>query len=108
MQNYLEGKRNKMKHLYWQNEKPMYACVFITKFNGEYNLWKFCWEPGEHDDEDSIPFYLAWTNIDGDTWDDIEECTFDEYLILEILPTMEEVHKQFVKSMLTKMEGKKE
>ena len=40
-------------------------------------------------------WYLVWTNQDGDEWDDINECDFDEYLILEILPTMDEVHKKW-------------
>lgn len=93
-----------MENLSWQKEKPDYACVFLTRYNGEYNIWKFVWELGEPpetaEDQESKYYYLAWTDKDGDEWDDIEECTFDEYLILEILPTMEEVHKQWTEAML--------
>ena len=83
----------------WTQQKPDYACIFVTKHSGEYNIWRFCWEIGEPPedatDDDTIYWYLAWTNQDGDEWDDIAECDFDEYLILEILPTMDEVHKQW-------------
>ncbi|MCK9209243.1 MAG: hypothetical protein M0P61_00265 [Ignavibacteriaceae bacterium] len=92
-----------MENLLWQKEKPNYACVFLTRYNGEYNLWKFVWEPGEppetEHDEESRYYYLAWTDKDGDTWDDIEECTYDEYLVLEKLPTMEQVHEQYIESL---------
>jgi hypothetical protein len=93
----------------WQKEKPDYACIFVTKHNSEYNIWRFAWEQGEPTDEDiknlkegeeeTRFYYLAWLTQDGDEWDDISECDFDEYLILEKLPTMEEVHKQWVESL---------
>lgn len=84
----------------WTQTKPDYACIFVTKHNSEYNIWRFCWEIGEPPedatDDDMVYWYLAWTNQDGDEWDDITECDFDEYLVLEILPTMDEVHKQWI------------
>lgn len=84
----------------WTQQKPDYACIFVTKHSSEYNIWRFCWEIGEPpedatDTDDTVHWYLAWTNQDGDEWDDIAECDFDEYLILEILPTMDEAHKQW-------------
>ena len=84
----------------WTQQKPDYACIFVTKHSSEYNIWRFCWEIGEPpedaiDTDETVYWYLAWTNQDGDEWDDIAECDFDEYLILEILPTMDEVHKQW-------------
>uniref|UniRef100_A0A6M3KZ22 Uncharacterized protein n=1 Tax=viral metagenome TaxID=1070528 RepID=A0A6M3KZ22_9ZZZZ len=83
----------------WTKQKPDYACIFLTKENDAYNIWKFCWEigdPPDNADEDAIYWYLAWADQDGDEWGDIAECDFDEYLILEILPTMDEVHKQWI------------
>jgi len=89
---------------FWTKEKPDFACVFLTRHKivtkkdeyFDYNLWRFDWEPGESpedssdDNENVIYYYLAWTDGDGDEWDDISECDYDEYLILEILPTLEE------------------
>ncbi|MFA7360786.1 MAG: hypothetical protein WC139_07090 [Candidatus Kapaibacterium sp.] len=96
-------------NLSWQKEKPDYACVFLTRYNGvpvEFNLWKFVWELGEPpetaEDQEAKYYYLAWTDKDGDEWDDIDECTYDEYLVLEKLPTEEEVHQQFINSMKIK------
>ena len=84
----------------WTQQKPDYACIFVTKHSGEYNIWRFCWEIGEPpedetDTDETVYWYLAWTNQDGDEWDDIAECDFDEYLILELLPTMDKAHKQW-------------
>lgn len=95
-----------MEKLNWQKEKPDYACVFFTKHKYkeefEYNIWRFMWEytePLEDDDSETRHYYLAWINNEGDEWDDIEECNYDEYLVIEILPTMEEVHRDWIKSM---------
>lgn len=87
----------------WSKEKPDYACIFLTKHNSEYNLWRFCWQIGEpsEDTKGEAPYwYLAWTDQDGNEWDDISECNFDEYLILEILPTMEEAKKQWMEKQI--------
>jgi hypothetical protein len=89
----------------WQKEKPDYACVFLTRHNGEYSLWQFVWEIGEppenepRTDEESKYYYLAWVTNDGDEWDDIADCNFDEYLVLGKLKTMDEVHKEWIQSM---------
>ena len=32
------------EELKWQKEKPDYACVFLTRHNGNYELWRFSWE----------------------------------------------------------------
>lgn len=89
----------------WQKEKPDYACIFVTKHNDTFNSWQFAWEQGEHDEKDLKEgeeetrfYYLAWLTNDGDGWDDIFECDFDEYLVLQKLPTMEEVHQEWIKS----------
>lgn len=92
----------------WVAERPDYACVFVGKrtFKGqpEYSLWEFVWHQGEGDfeaedfreTEDTIHYYLAWTYTDGDEWDDIEECNFDEYLVIAKRPTMDEVHAETI------------
>ena len=92
----------------WQKEKPDYACVFLTRHKDkerfEYDIWEFAWTQGEPpedrggDEDETRYYYLAWTDKDGEEWDDIKDCQFDEYLIIEILPTMEEVHQEWVKS----------
>ena len=88
----------------WQKEKPDFACVFVTRYEGEYNLWRFTWEKGDPpekatDEEETVYWYLAWNTNDGDEWDDINECDFDEYLVLEKLPDMETTHKLWAKSI---------
>lgn len=89
----------------WQKERPEFACIFLAKHNGEYSIWEFSWEIGEPpedaNDDDTIYWYLSWTDKDGDEWGDIAECIFDEYLILELLPTMHEKHKQWIASQST-------
>lgn len=86
----------------WQKEKPDYACVFLTRHkdsNNEfyYNLWRFEWAVGEGEpitedyDEYTKFYYLAWCNGDGDEWDDIADCDFDDYLVLQRLKTLEEI-----------------
>ena len=92
----------------WQKEKPDYACVFLTrhkyKDKHEYDIWEFAWTQGEPpedregDEDETRYYYLAWTDKDGEECDNIKDCQFDEYLIIEILPTMDEVHKEWVNS----------
>lgn len=92
----------------WIKEKPDYACVFLTrhkyKERFEYDIWEFAWTQGEPpgdregDEDETRYYYLAWTDKDGEEWDGIKDCDFDEYLIIEILPTMDEVHKEWVNS----------
>ena len=89
-------------------EKPDYACVFLTrhkyKDKHEYDIWEFAWTQGEPpedregDEDETRYYYLAWTDKDGEECDNIKDCQFDEYLIIEILPTMDEVHKEWVNS----------
>ena len=81
------------KELRWTTERPDFACVFASKRRDEYQIWRFCWEMDESTTDDEYGYYLAWTTNEGDEWDEIEDCDFDEYLVLEILPTMEETHK---------------
>ena len=86
-------KENEMKKLKWTTSRPEFACVFATKKHDEYNIWRFCWETDESLTGVEYGYYLAWTTNEGDEWDEIEDCDFEEYLVLEILPTMEETHK---------------
>ena len=51
------------------------------------------------EEEETRFYYLSWQTEDGDEWDEISECDFDEYLVLEKLSTMTEVHQQWIKSM---------
>lgn len=75
----------------WTKEKPKYACIFLTriKYKKEfsYNIWTFEWVKNEFDDD----YYLGWIDQDGDEFDDYNECIADGYLVLELLPTKEEV-----------------
>lgn len=77
--------------------KPDYACVFVGKHGDEFSLWQFAWnlgdppEDADDDNEYTMYFYLAWTDNDGNEYDDIAECEFDEYIVLQKLPTMDEV-----------------
>ena len=41
-------------------------------------------------------------NIEGNEWDDINDCNFDEYLVLELLPTEEETYKLWIQSLKEK------
>lgn len=95
--------------LKWQKEKPDYACIFLTRDNGHYNVWEFAWQHGAprnpedaqygNIDGETRYYYLAWLDNDGDEWDAIEDCNFDEYLVLRKLPTMDEVHKAWVEML---------
>jgi hypothetical protein len=89
----------------WQKEKPDYACAFLTRHKWkerfEYDIWMFEWQHGENNDDEKTLYYLAWLDKDGSEWDDIADCNYDEYLIIEILPTMEEVHQAWLKSFHT-------
>jgi hypothetical protein len=72
------------KILCWTKQKPDKPCVFLTRIwdkkleKYDYYVWRF--EKAECNGE----WYLAWLTEDGEEWDDISECNFDEYLILEI------------------------
>lgn len=83
----------------WQKEKPDYACIFVTRSADDYQLWRFEWQVCDPPDDvkpedyDKTWYYLAWTTIEGDEWDDIKECNFDEYLVLDLLPTLEETEE---------------
>ena len=67
----------------WTKEKPKEPCVFMTKMWNkslgifDYNIWRF--EKIKDDDG----WYLGWLTEDGDEWDDIERCNYDEYYIIE-------------------------
>lgn len=67
----------------WQKEKPNKECVFLTRTGDgklksyNYQLWRF--EKIDCDDD----WYLGWTTENGDEWDDIKKCKFEEYFILE-------------------------
>lgn len=84
----------------WTTEKPDFACVFVARQLGsgnyDYSLWQFSWELGEPpedgatgDDGYTQYYYLAWTDNDGDEYDNIDECNFDEYLVLARLPDID-------------------
>ena len=87
----------------WIKQKPDFACVFLTrdkKLKGgyDYDLWRLKWIQGEppensKDDENIDYYYLAWFTNDGDEWDDIGECDFEEYLIIEKLPELKELNQ---------------
>jgi len=86
---------------FWVKKRPDYACVVLTrhkyKSKYEYNLFRFEWVVGEppddsaDDDENVTYYYLAWLDNDGDEWGDVNECNYDEYLVIEKLPTLEEL-----------------
>lgn len=81
----------------WTTTKPDYACVFVGKTGENYSLWRFEWQPGEapenttEDDCDTGYYYLAWIDDDGDEYDDIDECHCEKYLVIDVLPTLEEI-----------------
>ena len=80
----------------WQKEKPDYACTFLTREGGHYTIWHFAWEVGEPPEDVEYEeytkyYYLAWLDQDGCEWDDIADCNFDEYLVLQRLKTLEEI-----------------
>ena len=75
---------NKTSKGYWTDEKPKIACIFVARNKNKYgyNLWRFEWQPS----------YLSWVTIDGyELADSVRDCSADEYLILEILPTRKEM-----------------
>ena len=92
----------------WQQGKPDYACVFLTrtkyKEKFEYDVWTFAWEQGEPpedrsgDEDETKYYYLAWLDKDGEEYGDINDLVVGEYLVVEILPTMEEAHQEWVRS----------
>ena len=86
----------------WQKGKPDFACVVTTRStytsptgrtSTDYDLFLLEWTRCDEDDA----YYLACMDKDGEEWCALEELTVDEYLVIEMLPTMEEVHKQMSK-----------
>lgn len=65
--------------LKWQETKPSAPCVFVTKYSGDYYIWRFV------DISTSDGTYLGWCTETGAEWDDISDCNFDQYLVLEWL-----------------------
>ena len=67
----------------WQKERPTKPCVVMTRVWNkrlgiyDYNIWRF-----EKVDCDG-GWYLGWLTEDGEEWDDIKDCNFDEYCIIE-------------------------
>lgn len=67
----------------WQKERPNKPCVVMTRVWNknleiyDYNIWRF-----EKIDCDG-GWYLGWLTEDGEEWDDINDCHFDEYCIIE-------------------------
>ena len=67
----------------WQKERPTKPCVVMTRVWNkrlgiyDYNIWRF-----EKIDCDG-GWYLGWLTEDGEEWDDIKDCNFDEYCIIE-------------------------
>lgn len=97
----------------WVAVKPDYACVFVGKRGDDYSLWEFVWVQSEGSDfeaedfqetENTIHYCLAWCDKDGDEYDDIEECNFDEYLVIAKRPTMDEVHAETVERIKKRYE----
>jgi hypothetical protein len=95
----------------WHKGKPDYACVFITRheYNEkfEYDIWEFAWTQGEQpenregDEDETRYYYLAWLDKDGEEYGDINDMAVGEYLVVEILPTIEETHQEWIKSFHT-------
>lgn len=90
LKNYFE----KLERL-WVKEKPDFPCIFLTRYKikrndyghkYEYRLWSF-----ELLDDSEGGKYLAWVDNDGYEYADYNECIADGYLVLELLPTKEEV-----------------
>lgn len=79
--------------LKWTQTKPDFACVFVSRRDDDYHVWQFEWLEGE----DDFYFYLGWITDDGEEYDDIADCEFDEYLVLKLLPTMDEVSDEIIK-----------
>lgn len=67
----------------WQKERPKEPCVFMTRVLNkslriyDYNIWRL--EKVNGDDKE----YLGWLTEDGEEFGDINDCNFDEYLIIE-------------------------
>ena len=94
----IEFVKEKLQELKFTKDKPDFACIFLAKHKSEYSLYKFCWEIGGYSENDTPNFYLAWFELSNDSseYDSYDECAFDEYLVLEKLPTMEETHKAWL------------
>jgi len=83
----------------WTTLKPDFACVIATrsawkskagKTSFTYDIFLLEWVRGDGDNE----YYLACMDKDGEEWGALEELTVDGYHVLEILPTLDEVHKE--------------
>ena len=67
----------------WQKERPNEPCVFMTRVWDEklkiynYTIWRL--EKVNGDGKQ----YLGWLTEDGEEFGDINDCNFDEYLIIE-------------------------
>jgi len=48
---------------------------------------------------DSVNYYLGWLDAQCYEYAPIEECQADEYLVLEFLPTMDEVHQKYIEEL---------
>ena len=67
----------------WQKEKPNIPCVFMTKMWNK-SLGMFDYKIGRFEKiKDDDGWYLGWLTEDGDEWDDIDRCNFDEYYVIE-------------------------
>lgn len=94
----------------WVAERPGFACVFVGKRGDDYSLWELAWTQaeGDFDEEDfdngTIHYCLIWTESDGEEYDDIEECNFDQYLVIAKRPTMDEVHAETIQRMKARLE----
>ena len=102
-----ELKREILKE--WTTQKPDFACVFLTRHKyldqWEYEIYRFEWckcDPPIDpliEGEETRYYYLAWLDKDGEESDDIAECACKEFFIIETLPTMDEVHNEWVQSI---------
>jgi len=67
-------KITKIENPKWQKDRPTEACVFAT-YGELFTIWQFVWMC---DGEGFPNYYLSWCDRDGDEWDDLAECKFDE------------------------------
>lgn len=91
-------------------ERPDFACVFVARRGDDYYIFRFEWRPTDYEDiykkEDIASYYLAWLDNYGIEYDDITECDYDEYLVLEILPNVTEVHKRLIEEQRKRLLSK--
>lgn len=82
----------------WRKTKPDYACVFVGKNGDDYRIYQFAWEISDNTDDYTLDLFLAWLDMDGELYDDYDDCDFDEYLVLKKLPTRGEVYQEIIKN----------